>query len=69
MSGCMLPRHLVHHTLAWPLVLCSGEDFDNTILSHLASEFKKETGIDLSKDRMAVQRLREVGSRVGWRVQ
>ncbi len=38
----------------------TGEDFDNTILQHLVSEFKKENGIDLSKDRMAVQRLREV---------
>jgi molecular chaperone DnaK (HSP70) len=39
----------------------AGEDFDNTILNHLVSEFKKDTGIDLSKDRLAVQRLREVG--------
>jgi hypothetical protein len=38
----------------------AGEDFDNTILHYLVSEFKKDTGIDLSKDRLAVQRLREV---------
>ncbi len=41
----------------------AGEDFDNTILNHLVSEFKKEQGIDLSKDRMALQRLREVRRR------
>merc|ERR550514_290988 len=36
-----------------------GEDFDNTILEFLASEFKKEQAIDLSTDKLAVQRLRE----------
>jgi len=40
-----------------------GEDFDNTILNHLVSEFKKESGIDLSKDRLAVQRLREASEK------
>lgn len=36
-----------------------GEDFDNILLDYLVSEFKKEQGIDLSKDRLALQRLRE----------
>ncbi|KAJ9517333.1 hypothetical protein QJQ45_016698 [Haematococcus lacustris] len=40
-----------------------GEDFDNTILHHLVAEFKKETGIDLSNDRLAVQRLREASEK------
>ena len=41
----------------------SGEDFDNTILNYLVGEFKKESGIDLSKDRLAVQRLREASEK------
>merc|ERR1719254_444714 len=36
-----------------------GEDLDHVILQHLVSEFKKAQGIDLSEDKMAVQRLRE----------
>jgi len=36
-----------------------GEDFDQRIIDHLISEFKKESGIDLSKDTMALQRLKE----------
>merc|ERR1711972_441277 len=36
-----------------------GEDLDHVILQHLTSEFKKSQGIDLSQDKMAVQRLRE----------
>jgi molecular chaperone DnaK len=36
-----------------------GDDFDNTIMEYLISEFKNETGIDISKDPMASQRLRE----------
>nr|QBB20006.1 heat shock protein hsp70-C2 [Ettlia sp. YC001] len=40
-----------------------GEDFDNTILNHLVSEFKKEQGIDLSQDKLAVQRLREAAEK------
>jgi molecular chaperone DnaK len=36
-----------------------GEDLDHAILQHLASEFKKTSGIDLSQDKLAVQRLRE----------
>jgi len=36
-----------------------GEDFDNVLVKHLVAEFKKEAGIDLLKDPMAMQRLRE----------
>ncbi len=36
-----------------------GEDFDNRIVDYLADEFKKETGIDLRKDRLALQRLKD----------
>lgn len=36
-----------------------GEDFDQKVLQHLVSEFKKKEGVDLSKDRLALQRLRE----------
>jgi molecular chaperone DnaK len=36
-----------------------GEDFDMRILEHLAGEFKKDTGIDLAKDPLALQRLKE----------
>ena len=36
-----------------------GDDFDNRIIDYLVSEFKKENGIDLSKDKLAVQRLKE----------
>jgi len=36
-----------------------GEDFDKSILDYFLAEFKKEKGIDLSKDKLALQRLRE----------
>merc|ERR1719265_2488001 len=36
-----------------------GEDLDHVILQHLVAEFKKSQGIDLSQDKLAVQRLRE----------
>jgi molecular chaperone DnaK len=36
-----------------------GDDFDRRIIDHLTEEFKKQTGIDLSGDRMALQRLKE----------
>jgi molecular chaperone DnaK len=36
-----------------------GEDFDNKILNYLADEFKKDNGIDLRKDPLAMQRLKE----------
>merc|ERR1711871_1455752 len=36
-----------------------GEDFDEVLLAHLVKEFQSEQGIDLSKDTLAMQRLRE----------
>merc|ERR1712174_13995 len=36
-----------------------GEDIDHTVCDYFISEFKKSQGIDLSKDKLAVQRLRE----------
>ena len=38
-----------------------GDDFDERIINWLADEFKKEQGIDLRKDRQALQRLKEAG--------
>ncbi len=40
-----------------------GDDFDRRIVEWLVDEFKKDTGIDLSKDRMALQRLREAAEK------
>lgn len=40
-----------------------GDDFDNRIVTWLVDEFKADTGIDLSKDRMALQRLREAAEK------
>lgn len=40
-----------------------GEDFDLRILQHLLDEFKKESGMDLSKDPLALQRLKEAAER------
>ncbi len=40
-----------------------GDDFDQLVVEWIASEFKKSDGIDLSKDRMAVQRLKEAGEK------
>ncbi|MEX2451709.1 MAG: molecular chaperone DnaK [Rhodospirillales bacterium] len=40
-----------------------GEDFDKRILDYLAEEFKKEQGIDLRQDRLALQRLKEAAEK------
>jgi molecular chaperone DnaK len=40
-----------------------GEDFDNRIVEHLAAEFKKEQGIDLKNDTLALQRLKEAAEK------
>ena len=40
-----------------------GDDFDELIVEHLISEFRKEQGIDLSKDKMAMQRLRDAAEK------
>ena len=36
-----------------------GDDFDNAIIDYIVKEFKKENGVDLSKDKLAMQRLKE----------
>jgi molecular chaperone DnaK len=40
-----------------------GDDFDQVIIDHLVSEFKKENGIDLSQDKMALQRLKDAAEK------
>ena len=40
-----------------------GEDFDNTIVDYLLNEFKKENGIDLRSDKLALQRLKEAAEK------
>jgi len=40
-----------------------GEDFDQRIIDHLIAEFRKESGVDLGKDVMALQRLKEAAER------
>ncbi len=40
-----------------------GEDFDMRIVEYLANEFKKENGVDLTKDKMALQRLKEAAEK------
>ncbi len=40
-----------------------GEDFDMVLVDYLADEFKKESGIDLKKDKMALQRLKEAAEK------
>jgi molecular chaperone DnaK len=40
-----------------------GDDFDKRIIDYLISEFKKDTGIDVSKDKMVMQRLKEAAEK------
>ncbi|MDC0428818.1 molecular chaperone DnaK [Candidatus Pelagibacter sp.] len=40
-----------------------GEDFDNTIVEYLIAEFKKDNGIDLTSDKLALQRLKEAAEK------
>jgi molecular chaperone DnaK len=40
-----------------------GEDFDIVLVNHIVDEFKKESGMDVSKDRMAIQRIREAAEK------
>ncbi|KAL7291459.1 hypothetical protein TKK_0014727 [Trichogramma kaykai] len=40
-----------------------GEDFDNALVNYLANEFKKDQGIDVHKDAMAMQRLKEAAEK------
>lgn len=43
--------------------LLGGEDFDNTLLHFLVDQFRKEQGFDLTKDKMAMQRLKEAAEK------
>lgn len=40
-----------------------GDDFDNKIIDHMVAEFKKDNGIDLSQDKMALQRLKDAAEK------
>src|SRR5262245_50789486 len=40
-----------------------GDDFDQVLIDHIADQFKKENGVDLRKDSMALQRLKEAAER------
>lgn len=40
-----------------------GDDFDDAIMDYLVAEFKKENGIDLAKDKMAMQRLKDAAEK------
>ncbi len=40
-----------------------GDDFDQVIINHIAEEFEKESGIDLKKDRQALQRLKDAAEK------
>lgn len=40
-----------------------GEDFDQALLEHIVKQFKRETGVDLMKDNMALQRVREAAEK------
>uniref|UniRef100_A0A8C7FCT3 Stress-70 protein, mitochondrial n=1 Tax=Oncorhynchus kisutch TaxID=8019 RepID=A0A8C7FCT3_ONCKI len=40
-----------------------GEDFDQHLLTHIVKEFKRESGVDLTKDSMALQRVREAAEK------
>ena len=43
--------------------MLGGEDFDEKLLAHLLAEFKKESGLDLKNDNLAMQRLREAAEK------
>ena len=43
--------------------MLGGDDFDQRIIEYMASEFKKENGIDLREDKMAMQRLKEAAEK------
>lgn len=43
--------------------LLGGEDFDNAIVNFLVAEFKKDSGIDITKDSIAMQRLKEAAEK------
>ncbi|MFD0958616.1 molecular chaperone DnaK [Paenibacillus chungangensis] len=43
--------------------MLGGDDFDQVVIDHMVAEFKKEQGIDLSKDKAAVQRLKDAAEK------
>ncbi|MDR1069201.1 MAG: molecular chaperone DnaK [Gracilibacteraceae bacterium] len=43
--------------------LLGGDDFDQRLIDHIVAEFKKTNGVDLAKDRMALQRLKEAAEK------
>ncbi|MDH6365792.1 molecular chaperone DnaK [Enterococcus sp. PF1-24] len=43
--------------------LLGGDDFDNKIIDHMVAEFKKENGVDLGQDKMALQRLKDAAEK------
>lgn len=43
--------------------LLGGEDFDNTLVDFIVAEFKRQSAVDISKDRMAMQRVREAAEK------
>lgn len=43
-----------------------GEDFDSRLINYLVDEFKKEQGIDLRNDPLAMQRLKEAAEKQNW---
>ena len=43
--------------------LLGGEDFDDTLVRYIVAEFKRESSVDLAKDRMAMQRIREAAEK------
>jgi molecular chaperone DnaK len=43
--------------------MLGGDDFDNRLIEHIADEFRKESGIDLRADKMALQRLKEAAEK------
>ena len=45
------------------IISCGGDDFDQIIIDYLVKEFKKDNGVDLSKDKMAMQRLKEAAEK------
>ncbi len=43
--------------------MLGGDDFDQAVMDYLVKEFKRENGVDLSKDKMAVQRLKDAAEK------
>ena len=50
-------------SLLMEILFLGGEDFDNAIVDYLVAEFKKDNGIDLKTDKLALQRLKEAAEK------